>query len=138
MDLRSEISWIYKQSCKGVYNIRYLEGVEEFIQFAKKKIPYEVRCPCKRCDNRRLFAPEVVRDHLLKKGFVENYYDWYLHKCSEGAPINVLAPVEQQQNTVQNPNAQMVYDAATSNFPDTQMSVRGRMASLKTDFRIPE
>ena len=39
MDLRSERSWMYKRSCNGVYNIRYLEGVEEFIQFAKKKIP---------------------------------------------------------------------------------------------------
>ena len=38
MDLRSERSWMYKRSCNGVYNIRYLEGVEEFIQFAKKKI----------------------------------------------------------------------------------------------------
>ena len=56
---------------------------------------------CKTCENRRLFAPEVVRDHLLNKSFVENYYDWYLHKCFEGAPINVLAPVEQQQNTIQ-------------------------------------
>ena len=84
-----------------------------------KKNLDEVTCSCKQCDNGRLFAPEVVRDYLLKKDFVENYYDWYLHKCSEGEPINVLAPVEQQQNTVQNPYAQMVYDAAASNFPDT-------------------
>ena len=67
-----------------------------------------------------MFAPEVVRDHLLKKDFVENYYDWYLHKCSEGTAINVLLyPIEQQQNTVQNSYAQMVYDVAVSNFPDT-------------------
>ena len=37
MDLRSEKSLMYKCSCKGVYNIRYLEGVEEFIQIAQKK-----------------------------------------------------------------------------------------------------
>ena len=55
----------------------------------------------------------------LKKDFVENYYDWYLVKCSEDAPINELAPVEQQQNKVQNPYAQMVYDAAARNFPNT-------------------
>ena len=30
-----------------------------------------------------------------------------------------MAPVEQQQNTVQNSFAQMVYDAAASNFPNT-------------------
>ena len=36
MDLPSERSWMYKRSCKGVYNIINLEGVEEFIQFAKK------------------------------------------------------------------------------------------------------
>ena len=32
----------------------------------------------------------------------------------KGAPINVLAPVEKQHNTVQNSYAQMVYDAAAS------------------------
>ena len=37
MDLRIEQSWMYKRSCNEVYNIRYLEGVEEFIQFAKKE-----------------------------------------------------------------------------------------------------
>ena len=62
MELRSERSWMYKQSCKGVYNIRYLEGDEEFIQFVKKKNPDEVRCPCKRSKNSKLFAPEVIRD----------------------------------------------------------------------------
>ena len=100
---------MYQRCSKGVYNIRYLEGVEEFIQFALKKNREEVRCPCKKCGNRRVWGPDVVRDHLLKKGFVENYYDWYLHKCSDGAPIcSELAPVEPQQNTVQNPYAQMV------------------------------
>ena len=38
MGLRSERTWMYKRSCKGFNNIRYLEGVEEFIQFAKKKL----------------------------------------------------------------------------------------------------
>ena len=96
MDLRAERSWMYQRSSKGVYNIRYLEGVEEFIQFAKKKNPIEVRCLCKKCGNRRVWGPDVVRDHLLKKGFVENYYDWYLHKCSDSAPPSKeLAPVEQ-------------------------------------------
>ena len=110
---------MYKQSCKGVYNIRYLQGVEEFLPFAKKKNLDELRFLYKQCDNRKLFALEVVRDHLLKKAFVENYYNWHLLKCSKVAPINVFAPVEQQQNTFQNPYAQMVYDAAASNFSDT-------------------
>ena len=38
MDLRTERSWMYQRRSKGVYNIRYLEGVEEFIQYARKKI----------------------------------------------------------------------------------------------------
>ena len=81
----------------------------------KKTLPFY---PCKRCDNRRLRTPEVVRDHLLKMRFVENYYDWYLHKSSEAGPRNVVVPEEQQQNTVQNSYVKMVYDAAVSNFPD--------------------
>ena len=66
-----------------------------------------------------MFASKFVRDHLFKKGFVENFYDWYLHKRSEGAPSTVLIPEDQQQNTVQNSYAQMVYDEAASNFPNT-------------------
>ena len=36
MDLHNEKSLMYKQSCKGVNNIRFVERIEEFIQFAKK------------------------------------------------------------------------------------------------------
>ena len=85
----------------------------------RKLNPKEVRSPSKQCDRRKLFALEIVRDRMLKKGFVENYYNWYLHKSSEGALISVLAPIENQQNTVQNAYSQLVYDAAASNFPDT-------------------
>ena len=49
-------------------NIRYIEGVGKFIQFAKKKnSKFEIRCPCKWYDNRRLKSPEVIRDHFLKR-----------------------------------------------------------------------
>ena len=75
MDLNSRRSWMCKRSCKGVYNIRYSKGFEEIVQFAKKNNTEKIRCPCKCCDNRRLRSLKVVRDHLLKKGFVENYYD---------------------------------------------------------------
>ena len=59
---------MYKRSYKGgVFNIRFLEGVEEYAI-----CKFEIRCPCKLCDNRRVGLLEVVRDHLLKKEFVKN------------------------------------------------------------------
>ena len=40
MEVRNERSWMYKR----VYNIRYLEGVEEFLQFIKNNTSEEIIC----------------------------------------------------------------------------------------------
>ena len=65
---------------------------------------------------RRLRPPDVVKDHLLKKGFVDNYYDCYLHYNSKAGSVNMVDREELQQYTVQNLYVQMVYDASASNF----------------------
>lgn len=34
--------------------------------------------------------PKVIRDHLLNKEFVLNYYDWCLHYKPKAEPSNVV------------------------------------------------
>ena len=94
-NLRNERCWMYKRSCKGVYNIRFLEGIKELIPFGKKNSSkFEIRWLCEWCDNCRLRSPKVVRDHVLQKEFIENYYDLYLHYHSEVGPSNVVVREE--------------------------------------------
>ena len=38
-----------------------------------------IRCPCKRCKNRKLLDWDVTM-HLLQIGFMEKYLCWFAHK----------------------------------------------------------
>jgi len=61
----------------------------------------------------------IIREHLMRKGFVENYYEWeYRQNTRVGTTSNVVAVVEEQSSNNQNPYSQMVYDAVASIFPD--------------------
>ena len=39
-----------------------------------------IRCPCRKCENKKYLHPNVVMMHLLHKGFMENYLCWYAHR----------------------------------------------------------
>jgi hypothetical protein len=61
----------------------YCNGVQGFINFATS-IPRNftggsIRCPCRKCQNKKYLHPNVVMMHLLHKGFMENYMCWYAH-----------------------------------------------------------
>ena len=71
-----------------------------------------------------------MRDHLLRKGFVEDYYDWSCHydiAASEGSSGNKAFVREQSHDDVipEEPNPEknnyvrMIHDAIVSRFPDT-------------------
>ncbi|XP_021767822.1 uncharacterized protein LOC110732212 [Chenopodium quinoa] len=70
-------------------NPEFVKGVDEFIQYVKdnpeSSNPNEVRCPCAKCKNKRLWDPETVKIHLFRTGFIPNYYEWMCH--GEGFPI---------------------------------------------------
>ncbi|XP_016434597.1 uncharacterized protein LOC107760959 [Nicotiana tabacum] len=62
---------------------KFIEGVAEFM--AKAKTLHEflsegmIRCPCVKCKCAKLLQPDVVKIHLYKKKFMENYYVWTIH-----------------------------------------------------------
>jgi len=38
-----------------------------------------MRCPCRKCKNKKFLHPDVVTMHLLTKWFMEDYLCWYTH-----------------------------------------------------------
>jgi len=63
--------------------MNYCNGVQDFINFATS-IPRNftdggIRCPCKKCKNKKFLHQDIVTMHLLTKGFIEDYLCWYTH-----------------------------------------------------------
>jgi hypothetical protein len=78
--MSSDRSWIYGPRR---YN-EYIKGVDAFIDFTKKDMLDNIRgnicCPCKHYKNeKRYHIDDVLRSHLIKHGFMENYRCWNNH-----------------------------------------------------------
>jgi len=76
-------SWMYRDSPQGLRRMDYCNGVRGFINFATS-IPRNftdggIRCPCRKCKNKKFLHQDVVTLHLLTKGFMEDYLCWYAH-----------------------------------------------------------
>jgi len=61
----------------------YCNEVQVFITFTTS-IPRNftgdgIRCPCRKCQNKKYMHPDIVMMHLLHKGFMEDYMCWYAH-----------------------------------------------------------
>jgi hypothetical protein len=66
-------------------------GLDSFNNFAKKDMLDNVRgnlcCPCKHCKNERKYhTDDVLRSHLMKHGFMEDYRCW--NKYGGGEELN--------------------------------------------------
>jgi hypothetical protein len=62
----------------------YIKGVDAFIDFTKKDMLDNIRkdlcCPCKYCKNEKRYrTDDVLRSHLIKHGFMEDYRCWNKH-----------------------------------------------------------
>jgi len=76
-------SWMNRDSPQGLRRMDYCNGVQGFINFVtsipRNFIGGGIRCPCRKCQNKKYLHPDVVMMHLLHKGFMENYQCWYAH-----------------------------------------------------------
>ena len=77
-------SWMYRDSPQRLRRMDYCYGVQGFINFTTS-IPRNftgggIRCPCRKCQNKKYLHPDVVMMHLLHKEFMENYQCWYAHR----------------------------------------------------------
>ncbi|KAI5350103.1 hypothetical protein L3X38_002994 [Prunus dulcis] len=59
----------------------YLDGIEDFIEFARRQNPgaTRIRCPCRRCNNTLWETIENVGFHLVRNRIIETYSIWNLH-----------------------------------------------------------
>jgi len=76
-------SWMYRDSPQGLRRMDYCNGVQGFINFATS-IPRNftdggIKCPCRKCKNKKFLHQDVVTMHLLTKGLMEDYLCWYAH-----------------------------------------------------------
>jgi hypothetical protein len=83
IEVMDDRSWIYRDSPQGLRMMDYCNEVQGFINFAISILRTfsegGIRCPSRRCKNKKFLHPDVVTMHLLHKGFMENYLCWYAH-----------------------------------------------------------
>ena len=59
----------------------YIEGVNAFINFARVVVDLSgnIPCPCIHCENCYRQSPNTMRIHLLHRGIMQSYINWYNH-----------------------------------------------------------
>ena len=107
----------------GTINKDFVDGVENFISFACNQLGVmnvrEIRCPCRKCHNRKFQTLEEVKLHLFRKGFIADYYVWdrhgeqYVHATSTNFECNIHEEVDTKSS---NPYRQLIIDAARPGF----------------------
>jgi len=124
-----DCSWMYRDSPQGLRMMDYCNGVQGFINFTTS-IPRNftrgsIRCPCRKCQNKKYLHPDVVMTHLLHKGFMENYRCWHAHReifvCNKSMGERVVestssaSNVHEVANDNTNPYRNMVMDTMRMN-----------------------
>ena len=65
--------------------------IEQAAQHARREATTEIYCPCRDCRNEKLWTNTVViKSHLVRRGFVENYTRWTKHGESIDEPVDEL------------------------------------------------
>ncbi|KAL6289176.1 hypothetical protein ACE6H2_006686 [Prunus campanulata] len=70
-------SWMHADRRSEAYEL----GVEGFLNFALQNLgnTTEIRCPCVKCGNIRLFGVGIIREHLYFNGIDQSYKIWRWH-----------------------------------------------------------
>ncbi|CAL9000633.1 unnamed protein product, partial [Prunus brigantina] len=96
----------------------YLDGIEDFIEFARRHNPgaTRIRCPCRRCNNTLWETIENVGFHLVRNGMIETYSIWNLHgEQLDNASSSNVTRVDNIEPIV-DPNEQVI-DIINDAFP---------------------
>ncbi|XP_073295278.1 uncharacterized protein [Primulina huaijiensis] len=116
-------AWMYARLDNGFITEEYMNGVEDFVNFAKSHPECmsgdKLRCPCaqRKCRNTIFHDEDTVKVHLGKYGFIPNYYNWYVH----GEPyitdpighsnLPSSSPIAQEDPPNENAMQSMIQDA---------------------------
>ena len=85
IEVMDDHSWMYRDSPQGLRSLDYCNVVQGFINYAisnpRNVSESGIKCPCKRCENKRYLDSDVVTMYLLqKKRFMEQYICRYAHE----------------------------------------------------------
>ncbi|KAI5348332.1 hypothetical protein L3X38_001219 [Prunus dulcis] len=88
----------------------YLDGIEDFIEFARRHNPgaTRIRCPCRRCNNTLFESIETVGFHLVRNGMIETYIIWNLHGEQVDHASSSNAPRVDNVEPIVDPNDQVM------------------------------
>ncbi|KAL3509900.1 hypothetical protein ACH5RR_029301 [Cinchona calisaya] len=111
----------------------FLEGVNEFVQFACKEPQYanekEIRCPCSKNQNRKLMDPDHVVEHIYKYGFMEDYWYWTSHGESK--------PVEFDSHGADSSNSKFLSNEHQNRYQNMVLDAVGR-SNFGSEYRQEE
>jgi hypothetical protein len=60
-------------SDKGAHSAEWFEITKNFLKLAFAGVRREMKCPCNRCQNRRMLSEYEISDHIAKHKFIPNY-----------------------------------------------------------------
>jgi len=106
--------WMYDRTHPNRAGLRveFINGVKEFIAKAKTRndflIEGTIRCPCAKCKCIKLLKPDKVEFHILKNGFMDNYYIWTVHGENDPnvASVDFQNAFDGVDNPVENNNVE--------------------------------
>jgi hypothetical protein len=85
-------------SDKGAHSAEWFEIAKNFLKLAFAGGRREVKCPCNRCQNRRMLSEYDMSDHISKHGFMPNYLVWHQHgEVQATAPANSVRSDDEDQ-----------------------------------------
>jgi hypothetical protein len=70
-------------SDKGAHSIEWFEIAKNFLKLAFAGDRREAKCPCNRCQNRRILSGYEMSGHITKHGFIPNYLVWQQERCRQ-------------------------------------------------------
>jgi hypothetical protein len=72
-------------SDKGAHSVEWFETAKNFLKLAFASDRHEAKCPCNRCQNRRMLSEYEMSGHITKHGFMMNYLVWHQHGETQAA-----------------------------------------------------
>jgi hypothetical protein len=100
-------SWMYESSDV----LAHFEGVSIFLEVAAQCATREkeevIYYPCKACNNNMMYLyidREIIREHLVRSGFMDNYFIWSKHGETQPRIESIIDKREEE-----NMNADHVY-----------------------------
>lgn len=136
MSIPDNRKWMYNRLTRDrALEHEFLMGVSQFIRHASELPSYKangdkMKCPCSKCKCGPWKSADEVSNHLINKGFMEDYYVWSWHGEFDQSSRQGIPFCGSSSRTNRGPNdfrhfEDMVYDAAGPDFVAHAMEQEG-------------